>query len=80
MFPLINGGHIFEDASQKKKVLNKKLLLISVFQHLPFFVMHRMQSHIKELKKLLIIIDISYVWTVNPLAKVQILKQKHFNL
>ena len=86
-FPLINGAYIFEDESQKKEAiyvegvlsLNKKLLLISVFQLLPFFVMHRMQSHIKKLKKLLVIIDISYVWTVNPLAKVQILKQKRFN-
>ena len=39
--------------------------------------MHRTQLHIGKLKKVLIIIDISYVWTVNALAKVQILKQKH---
>ena len=42
--------------------------------------MHRMQSHVEKLKKLLIIIEISYVWTVNALAKVQILKQKRLNL
>ena len=87
--PLINGGHIFEDASQKKEAIyiervffikQKSVADFCFLASTIFYVMHRTQSHVEKLKKLLIIIDIGYVWTVTALAKAQMLKQKRLSL
>ena len=87
MFPLVNGGHIFEDAGQKTEAIFIERILplninccwflfSSTYYHL--LCKERNSRVEKKLKKLLVIIDISYVWTVNALARGTDIKAKSF--